>query len=130
MMQGFETKIRVRYEETDKMGIVYHANYFHWFEVARIQLLDEIGMPYKSLEQKGFFLPVLDCDATFKKPAHFDDRLTVLADASFQSLLRLKIKYQVFRGPEKLASGSTTHAFVDDQGKVVRPPKSFAQFIQ
>jgi len=129
-MQGFETKIRVRYEETDKMGIVYHAKYFHWFEVARIQLLDEIGMPYKSLEQNGFFLPVLDCYATFKKPAQFDDRLSVFADASFQSLLRLKIKYQVFRGSEKLALGSTTHAFVDGDGKVVRPPESFAKFIQ
>jgi len=129
-MQGFETKIRVRYEETDKMGIVYHAKYFHWFEVARIQLLDEIGMPYKSLEQNGFFLPVLDCYATFKKPAQFDDRLSVFADASFQSLLRLKIKYQVFRGSEKLALGSTTHAFVDGEGKVVRPPESFAKFIQ
>jgi len=69
--------IRVRYKETDKMGVVYHSNYFTWFEIARIALLDELGCPYADLEKDGFFLPVLSCDATFHQPAFFDDRLTV-----------------------------------------------------
>ena len=129
-MHGFETKIRVRYEETDKMGVVYHAKYFHWFEVARIQLLDEIGLPYKCLEEDGYFLPVLDCAASFKIPARFDDRVSIISSAGFQSPLRLRIEYSVFRGSEKLAEGFTTHAFVCDQGKVVRPPEQFTKLLK
>ena len=71
------TEIRVRYAETDKMGVVYHANYFVWFESVRIQLLDDLGLPYNDLEERGYFLPVLECRAKFLQPAHFDDRLTV-----------------------------------------------------
>jgi acyl-CoA thioester hydrolase len=129
-MHGSEAKIRVRYEETDKMGIVYHANYFQWFEVARIQFLDEIGMPYKGLEEDGYFLPVLECTASFKMPARFDDRVSIISNVGFQSPLRLYIEYHVFRGREKLAEGSTTHAFVCNQGKVIRPPDLFTKLVK
>ena len=75
-MLSATTEIRVRYAETDKMGVVYHANYFVWFEAARIQLLDDLGLPYNDLEERGYLLPVLECGAKFLQPAHFDDRLT------------------------------------------------------
>ena len=63
--------IRVRYKETDKMGVVYHSNYFAWFEIARITLLDELGCPYAELEKAGFFLPVLSCRRNISSACFF-----------------------------------------------------------
>ena len=119
--------IRVRYEETDKMGVVYHAKYFTWFEVARIELLDHIGCPYRELEERGYFLPVLQCQAKYHMPAHFDDRLKVHVEISREPVARIEISYQVYRGEDLLATAQTTHAFIDQVGKLIRPPKSFLE---
>ncbi|MFL2911873.1 MAG: acyl-CoA thioesterase [Opitutales bacterium] len=129
-MLSSSTKIRVRYEETDQMGVVYHAKYFNWFEVARIQLLDEIGIPYKELEKEGYFLPVLSCSAIFKHPAHFDDRLIIKLEISLASLLRLKVAYEVWRKDLMIATGTTEHAFISKDGKVIRPPASFVTLLE
>ncbi len=129
-MLSSSTKIRVRYEETDQMGVVYHAKYFNWFEVARIQLLDEIGIPYKELEKEGYFLPVLSCSAIFKHPAHFDDRLIIMLEISLASLLRLKVAYEVWRKDLMIATGTTEHAFISKDGKVIRPPASFVTLLE
>jgi acyl-CoA thioester hydrolase len=129
-MLSSSTKIRVRYEETDQMGVVYHAKYFNWFEVARIQLLDEIGIPYKELEKEGYFLPVLSCSAIFKHPAHFDDRLIIMLEISLASLLRLKVAYEVWRKDLMIATGTTEHAFISKDGKVIRPPASFVSLLE
>ena len=120
-------EVRVRYEETDKMGIVYHANYFTWFEVARIELLDAMGCPYLSLEEDGLFLPVLSCKADFHSPAHFDDRLRVVVKIKDSPLVRIRADYEVFREEQLLATGETTHAFLSTEGKVVRPPEKFME---
>ena len=120
-------EVRVRYEETDKMGIVYHANYFTWFEVARIELLDAMGCPYLSLEEDGLFLPVLSCKADFHSPAHFDDRLRVVVKIEDSPLVRIRADYEVFREEQLLATGETTHAFLSTEGKVVRPPEKFME---
>ncbi len=129
-MLSSSTEIRVRYEETDQMGVVYHAKYFTWFEVARIQLLDEIGIPYKELEREGYFLPVLSCSAIFKHPAQFDDRLIIKLKIYLSSLLRLKISYKVLRKDLMIATGSTEHAFISKEGKVIRPPASFIKLLE
>ena len=129
-MLSSSTEIRVRYEETDQMGVVYHAKYFNWFEVARIQLLDEIGIPYKELEKEGYFLPVLSCSAIFKHPAHFDDRLIIKLEISLASLLRLKVAYEVWRKDLMIATGTTQHAFISKDGKVIRPPASFVTLLE
>ena len=129
-MLSSSTEIRVRYEETDQMGVVYHAKYFNWFEVARIQLLDEIGIPYKELEKEGYFLPVLSCSAIFKHPAHFDDRLIIMLEISLASLLRLKVAYEVWRKDLMIATGTTEHAFISKDGKVIRPPASFVTLLE
>ena len=60
-------EVKVRYQETDQMGVVYHGNYFTWFEIARVQLLEDLGFPYRELEKKGYFLPVLHCSCDFSK---------------------------------------------------------------
>ena len=129
-MLSSSTEIRVRYEETDQMGVVYHAKYFNWFEVARIQFLDEIGIPYKELEKEGYFLPVLSCSAIFKHPAYFDDRLIIKLEISLASLLRLKVAYEVWRKDLMIATGTTEHAFISKDGKVIRPPASFVTLLE
>ena len=96
-MLSASVEVRVRYEETDKMGIVYHANYFTWFEIARIELLDVLGCPYLSLEEDGLYLPVLSCKADFRSPAHFDDRLRVVVKIEDSPLVRIRAGYEVFR---------------------------------
>ena len=124
-MLSASVEVRVRYEETDKMGIVYHANYFTWFEIARIELLDAMGCPYRSLEQDGLYLPVLSCQADFHLPAHFDDRLRVDVEIADFPLVRITAGYKVFREDQLLVTGKTSHAFVSGEGKVVRPPEKF-----
>jgi acyl-CoA thioester hydrolase len=125
-----EIDIRVRYQETDQMSVVYHANYFTWFEAARIELLDRMGCPYRKLEKEGFFLPVLHCEAKFIKPAHFDDRLIVRVFINEPPAARIKINYEVYRSEKLLCTGNSTHAFIDKRGKLVRPPVSFSRSVQ
>jgi len=109
------------------MGVVYHSNYFTWFEIARIALLDDLGCPYADLEKDGFFLPVLSCDATFHQPAFFDDRLTVDVRIEKLPTVRIEALYEIRKKGELITSGSTNHAFVSQKGGVVRPPAKFAE---
>ncbi len=115
-------QVTVRYAETDMMGIVYHANYLPWFEVGRTTLLKEIGVPYRKLEEEGFRLPVLEVAAKFLRPAVYDDTLEVTSTVDERPRLRIRIAYEVRRSGELLATGTTLHAFVDKEGRPVRPP--------
>ena len=88
------TSIRVRYQETDKMGIAYHGNYFTWLEVARIHLLDSINCPYTRLEEEnGYFLPVIRCECEFKSPVKFDDRIEIEVCLREIEQLRINLDY-------------------------------------
>ena len=120
------TEIRVRYAETDMMGVVYHANYFTWFEAARIQLLDDLGLPYRELDKRGYLLPVLECEAKFILPARFDDRLSVQVRIEELPIARIEARYEVKREEDTLAIGRTTHAFMSPDGRIIRPPEGFA----
>jgi acyl-CoA thioester hydrolase len=122
-------KVTVRYAETDMMGIVYHANYLPWFEVGRTTLLKEIGVPYRKLEEEGFRLPVLEVSAKYFRPAVYDDTLEIVTTLRERPLLRIFLEYEVRRDDELLATGSTTHAFVDREGKPVRPPAWAVELI-
>jgi acyl-CoA thioester hydrolase len=123
-------RVTVRYAETDMMGIVYHANYLPWFEVGRTTLLKEIGVPYRRLEEEGFRLPVLEVSAKYLRPAVYDDTVEIVSTVKERPLLRIRIEYEVRRGDELLATGSTLHAFVDRQGRPVRPPPWASEMIQ
>lgn len=118
-------QVTVRYAETDMMGIVYHANYLPWFEVARTQLLREQGFPYRQLELDGFRIPVLEVAAKYARPALYDDTLDILACIREKPLLRIRIEYEVRRGEELLATGMSAHAFCDLNGRPTRPPPAF-----
>ena len=124
-MISARAQITVRYAETDMMGIVYHANYLPWFEVARTQLLREQGLPYRQLETDGYRLPVLEVAAKYRRPALYDDTLTIVATIREKPLLRIRIDYEVFRGDELLATGQSAHAFCDLTGRPTRPPAAF-----
>jgi acyl-CoA thioester hydrolase len=122
-------QVTVRYAETDMMGIVYHANYLPWFEVGRTTLLKEIGVPYRKLEEEGFRLPVLEVSAKYLKPALYDDTLEIRTTLRERPLLRIHLEYEVRRDDQLLATGATVHAFVDRQGRPVRPPAWAAEMI-
>ncbi len=119
-----QTDIRVRYAETDGMGFVYHANYLPWFELTRVEMLDTLGYPYKQLEAEGYLLPVLEVKMNYKRPAKFDDRVTVQVTVREKPIVKIHCEYEVRRGDELLVTGSTKHAFINPQGEPVRPPKA------
>lgn len=120
-----QATVTVRYAETDMMGIVYHANYLPWFEVARTQLLREQGFPYRQLEADGYRIPVLEVSAKYLRPAVYDDNLVITALIREKPLLRIRIEYEVHRGDELLATGQSAHAFCDLRGRPTRPPAAF-----
>lgn len=124
------SEIRVRYAETDRMDVVYHSNYFVWFETARISLLDTLGMPYKAMEAEGFLIPVLSASADYKIPARFDDQLTIHLFMREKPRARFRFEYEVRREGELLASGSTVHGFMDRNGKGLRPPSKFLNALE
>jgi acyl-CoA thioester hydrolase len=121
--------LRVRYKETDQMGIVHHANYFPWFEMARVEMLDAVGLPYRDLEALGLRLPVLQCAARFRASARFDDRLEVTAMIRQCPGVRFTVEYEVHRASELLATGQTEHAFITPQGRPTRPPDVFTKAL-
>ncbi|MEO6245670.1 MAG: thioesterase family protein [Opitutaceae bacterium] len=118
------SQVVVRYAETDMMGVVYHGNYLPWFEVGRTTLLKEMGIIYRQLEADGFRLPVLEVAVKYLRPALYDDTVTIVTTLREKPLLRIRLDYEVRRGDELLATGHTVHAFIDREGKPVRPPAS------
>jgi acyl-CoA thioester hydrolase len=121
--------VRVRYAETDKMGVVYYANYFVWFEVARTDLLRNMGWSYREMEQAGVSLPVIEAHCDYHRPARYDDELDVKAEGRMLSPVRMEFKYQVVsRGSQlAVASGRTVHAALDPAGKPCRLPERVRQ---
>jgi acyl-CoA thioester hydrolase len=124
MLQS-RTEVTVRYAETDMMGVVYHGNYLPWFEIGRTTLLREQSLPYRDLEAAGFRLPVIEVNVRYRRPAVYDDIVTILTTMRERPGLRFTLEYEVRRGEELLATGSTTHAFIDHSGRPVRPPPAF-----
>ena len=119
----------VRYAETDKMGVVYYANYFVWFEVARGDLLRSLGWSYREMELAGVSLPVIDAHCRYHRPARYDDELEVRVEGQMVSPVRLEFTYQVVRHEDQsmAASGRTVHAAVDLAGKPCRLPGRIRQ---
>ena len=120
-------QITVRYAETDMMGIVYHGSYLPWFEIGRTTLLKENGLSYRDLEAAGYLLPVLEVAVKYLRPALYDDVVTVITTLAEKPLLRIQLSYEVRRGDELLATGQTSHAFIDRDGRPVRPPPNFTE---
>jgi len=119
------TTVRVRYAETDQMGVAWHGEYLAWFEVGRTDLLRACGCTYRDLEAQGLRLPVIEVQARFLRPALYDDLLEIRTRLAEVRKVRVTFTYEVRRdgtdGP--LATGSTSHAALDREGRPCRLPE-------
>lgn len=124
----FRHFVRVPYAHTDQMRFVYYANYFIYFEMARAEMLREVGLPYGELEKQGISLPVVEAHCEYKSPAHFDDQLEIVSRCQIQGV-RLRVEYKVCRGKEIIVSGHTVHVCLSAEGRIMRPPGSLQRLI-
>ena len=122
----------MRYAETDKMGIVYYANYLVWFEVGRTDLLRERGWSYREMEGDGLSLPVVEVGCTYRRPALYDDELEVRTTGVLLSPVRVRFDYQVVRPADAatVAEGHTVHASLDRTGRPARLPVRARQVFE
>src|SRR5208337_289148 len=117
------TEVRVRYAETDQMGVVYYANYLVWFELGRVEVLRSLGLAYSRLESDhGCFIPVIDARCRYRSPARYDDEILIETRPAMLRGSVLKFAYGIYRKPnqegkerELLAEGETVHVVCDDQ---------------
>ena len=128
-MPSSTSTVRVRYAETDKMGVVYYANYFVWFEVARADLLRSLGWTYREMEHAGVARPVIEAECRYHAAARYDDELDVKADGRMLSPVRVDFTYEVLRRADATlaASGRTVHAAVAADGRPCRLPDRIRQ---
>lgn len=150
----YKTSFRVRYQESDQMGVVYHANYLNWFESGRTEMFRQLGFSYRDLEEKGVLLPVTSADLQFKSPARYDDVITVYARMTTFTALRVIYEYQVHRHSEDecgasvgsadnitkngsieragelLVTGTTSHVWLSRKWKPVRLDRALPEIFQ
>ncbi len=126
-----ETTIRVRYAETDQMGYVYYGNYAQYYEVGRVEALRELGFSYKDMEEKGIMLPVLDLTINYKKPAFYDDEITIVTTIKEIPSVRITFDYECYNSnKELLNTGKVTLVFIDKKtNKPCQPPNWFSEAI-
>ncbi len=115
--------VRVRYAETDRMGVVYYANYFVWFEVARTDLLRTLGWSYLEMEAVGVRLPVIDAQCEYLRSATYDEEITIRTEGYVRSAVRMEFVYELVNAEgATMARGRTMHAAVDPAGRPCRLP--------
>jgi acyl-CoA thioester hydrolase len=117
MTDSHEIPIRVRYAETDRMGLLHHANYLVYFEMGRTEMLRQRGISYRDVEDAGHYLVIVDIGCKFKRPAYYDDLLTLRTTVSRVTHVKIVHEYHVFRDGVLLAEGHSTLACVDREGK-------------
>ena len=125
-----ETRLRVRYAETDKMGVVYHSNFVIWFEVGRVELLRKLGFQYKEMESEdNCHIPVVDLRVRYKAPAQYDDEIVVRTQIKNVRSSLLHFSYEVFREADRalLATGETMHIIVDNKLERTALPEKYMQ---
>jgi len=128
-----DARVRVRYAETDQMGVVYHANYLMWFEVGRVELLRSLGFEYKQMEvEDGIGIAVVEVSARYKSPARFDDELIIRTRVKTMRSIIIKFSYEVLRARDGvlLCEGETTHVVVDKAMKKSVLPEKYVTAMQ
>ncbi|WP_427052631.1 acyl-CoA thioesterase [Paenibacillus sp. TC-CSREp1] len=145
----YAAQLRVRYQESDQMGVVYHANYLNWFEIGRTEMIRQMGYTYRKMEEQGLLLPVTALDVKYHKPARYDDEIIIFTRITAFSGLRLTYEYDVRRisealehsqvtsvrvwssgetlPGERLVTGSTQHVWVNGDWKPVRLDKAASE---
>ena len=125
MTEVRRTTVRVRYAETDRMGVVYYSNYLVWFEVGRTEWLRETGWSYREMETDGVALPVIEAHCEYRQSARYDDDLEILTRASLLTPVRIRFDYDIVRVRDQAltALGYTVHATLDASGRPCRVPE-------
>ena len=125
-------ELRVRYSETDQMGTFYNSRALEWFECGRSELMRrKLGMSYAALEEKGIFLPLVEAHLEFQGGARYDDLLSIASTVEYSGRATLRFEVQINNGNTKkpVVKGYTVHAFTDEKGKPIRPPKWFVEML-
>ncbi len=113
-MYTSQTKVRVRYNETDKMGIVYHGNYAQYYELGRTDALRQVGLSYKQFEDSGIMMPIINLQCTYIKPAHYDDLLTIKTIIKKLPSIRTTFNFEIFNETDTLINtGEVTLVNID-----------------
>ncbi|MCW2120751.1 acyl-CoA thioesterase [Flavobacterium sp. 7A] len=131
-MKEFELKVRVRYSETDQMGVVYHGNYAQYFEMGRVEWLRKMGVSYKLMEESGVMLPVVSLSTNYKKPARYDDLLTVKTIFKSQTSVKIEFDYEIYNEEmELLTIGNSILVFVNMKtGRPMAPPEYIKECLK
>jgi acyl-CoA thioester hydrolase len=127
-----ETTVRVRYAETDQMGVVYYGNYFTWFEIGRVELCRQLGFEYKRMEtEDDSFIVVADAHCRYKRPARFDDLLVIRTKVSESQRRTVRFDYEIIdqASGELLATGDTLHVICDRLGKPKSLPDKYRKYF-
>jgi acyl-CoA thioester hydrolase len=123
MLREHDVEIRVRYQETDAMGILHHANYLTYFEIGRTELLRVNGVNYRELEASGVFMVVVRLSCRYHKPARYDDLLRLKTRTSRVTAAKIEHEYELYRGSDLIANAQSTMACVDREGHLQRTPE-------
>jgi acyl-CoA thioester hydrolase len=130
-MKEHQFSVRVRYAETDQMAVVYHGNYAQYFEMGRVEWLRNLGVSYKWMEENGVMLPVVSLSMNYKKPARYDDLLTVKTILKSQTSVKIEFDYEIYNeANELLTTGYSMLVFVDMKtGRPMLPPSYVSEKI-
>jgi acyl-CoA thioester hydrolase len=130
--QAHQTRLRVRYAETDQMGVVYHANYLIWMEVGRVELVRSRGFAYKTLEDQGLYLSVIEANCRYLFPARYDQEVIVETTVNKSSLRGVEFGYRILSAePERLlAEGFTKHLWLNREMRPTRLPEQYRDSIR
>jgi len=132
MTDHADATIRVRYAETDQMGVVYHGNYFTWFEIGRVELCRQLGFEYKQMEMEDdSFIVVAEASCRYKRPAKFDDVLIVRTRVTQSQRRTIRFAYEILHqaSGELIATGETLHVVCDRLGKPKSLPEKYRQYF-
>jgi acyl-CoA thioester hydrolase len=124
--------VRVRYADTDQMGVVYYANYLVWFEIGRTEWLRDAGWNYREMEEAGVSLPVIEAHCKYRQPARYDDEIEIRTTATVVTPVRLRFDYQATRtaGGTLVAEGHTVHAALGANGRPCRLPAKVTELLE
>jgi acyl-CoA thioester hydrolase len=146
----FKHRVRVRYQETDQMGVVYHTNYLNWCELGRTELIRELGYPYRDIEAKGLILPVVEAELKYRLPARYDDEIEIYTRVSSYTNVRMEFCYEIRRvhqsetsianasagvlgvrpAGDLLVDGLTRHVWVNQAWKPARMNKELPELLK
>ena len=124
-----KTSLKVRFAETDAMGVVYHANYLPWCECARLALIEGLCLYYAEITKKGVHLPVVEARVKYRRAARFGDTVEIESAITERPSVKIKIEYKISAGGVLLAEAQTVHVFVNSEGAPIKPPREYAQTL-